>query len=231
MFKREHHRRIHGVLNSMNSELLMQASCYFGGGTAVVLALNEYRESVDIDFLCASVDGYRLLRSRIYEEGLAGLFQSKLKQLRDVRMDQYGIRTVLEVDGFPIKFEIVREGRIELDGDMDGLLKVPVLSRSDMFAEKLLANADRGLDAATLSRDLIDLAMMIDAWGEIPSEAWQKARTAYGDSVDRIFAVTLAKNSDNPYLTGCCERMHMDTASIAIVQRVIAAQSNVVKEL
>lgn len=224
MFKREHHRRIHGVLNSMNGELLKQASCYFGGGTAVVLALNEYRESVDIDFLCASVDGYRLLRSRIYEEGLAGLFQSKPKQLRDVRMDQYGIRTVLEMDGSPIKFEIVREGRIELDGDMDRLLQVPVLSRGDMFAEKLLANADRGLDAATLSRDLIDLAMMIDAWGDIPGEAWQKARTAYGGSVDRIFATTLAKNSDSSHLQKCCERMQMDAASIAIVQRVIATQ-------
>jgi len=224
MYKREHHRRIHSLLNSMNGDLLKQAACYFGGGTAVVLALNEYRESVDIDFLCASVDGYRLLRSRIYEGGLAGLFQSEPKQLRDVRMDQYGIRTVFEVDGFPIKFEIVREGRISLDGDIDVLLKVPVLSRSDMFTEKLLANADRGLDVATLSRDLIDLAMMIDAWGEIPGEAWQKARTAYGDSVDRIFADTLTKNSDNSYLQKCCERMHMNAASIAIVQRVIAAQ-------
>lgn len=34
--------------------------------------------------------------------------------MRQVRTDRYGIRTILEVDGTPIKVEFVREDRIQL---------------------------------------------------------------------------------------------------------------------
>jgi hypothetical protein len=222
MFRREQHQRIDGLLHGMKADLLQQAECYFGGGTAIVLLLDEYRESVDVDFLCASADGYRLLRNAIYERGLEALFVLPPDQLRELRADQYGIRCVLQVDGAPIKFEIVREARVALSGGIDGRLGVPVLSRVDMFAEKLLANADRGLDRATLSRDLIDLAMMIDAWEGIPAEAWEKAKFAYGDSVERLFFETMAKNSSPDYLRRCGERMQMSEAAILTVQRVIA---------
>ncbi|MEH0072719.1 nucleotidyl transferase AbiEii/AbiGii toxin family protein [Pannonibacter sp. Pt2-lr] len=47
----------------------------FGGGTAIVLQLDEYRESVDIDFLCASQEGYRLIRQAVFGAGLAGLIR------------------------------------------------------------------------------------------------------------------------------------------------------------
>jgi len=36
----------------MKIENLVRCGCLFGGGTALVLQLGEYRESVDIDFLC-----------------------------------------------------------------------------------------------------------------------------------------------------------------------------------
>ena len=54
MFKRPHHRRIETLLRSLNSDVLREAQCFFGGGTAIVLLLDEYRESVDVDFLCLS---------------------------------------------------------------------------------------------------------------------------------------------------------------------------------
>lgn len=37
----------------MKIENLVRCGYLFGGGTALVLQLGEYRESVDIDFLCA----------------------------------------------------------------------------------------------------------------------------------------------------------------------------------
>lgn len=43
--------------------------------------------------------------------------------------------------------------------------------REDLFAEKLLANADRSADRAMYSRDAIDLGMMIAAWGPPPGAA------------------------------------------------------------
>lgn len=150
MFERKHHQRIAKVLEALDSDLFSGAECYFGGGTAITLALGEYRESRDIDFLCASQAGYRELRSRVFGGRLDGLTVKPLKALRDVRADQYGIRTFVEVDGEPIKFEIIREARITLDGEQNQRIGVPQLVRQDMFAEKLLANADRWADRSVL---------------------------------------------------------------------------------
>lgn len=38
------------ILQALNSDLLLQAKCYFAGGTAIVLSLAEYRESIDVIF-------------------------------------------------------------------------------------------------------------------------------------------------------------------------------------
>lgn len=221
MFKREHHRRIHGLLKSLNGALLEQTQCYFGGGTAIVLLLGEYRESLDVDFLCESTEGYRTLRNTIYSHGLRALFQSDIEQLRETRTDQYGIRTVLKVDNVPIKFEIIKEGRVGLTGEINTALGVPMLARTDMYVEKLLANTDRGADAATLSRDIIDLSMMISEWGEIPEAAWSKARSAYGDSVESAFFNALNKISGSDYLQSCAEKMGMERAVVAKVHSVV----------
>ena len=73
MFSRPHHQRIAQVIQSLNGRLLEQARCYFAGGTAIALSLNEYRQSLDIDFLCASNGGYRLLRNTVTDQGLGDL--------------------------------------------------------------------------------------------------------------------------------------------------------------
>ena len=52
MFERMHHQRIARVLESLNAPLLAANGCLFGGGTAIALRFGEYRESVDIDFMC-----------------------------------------------------------------------------------------------------------------------------------------------------------------------------------
>lgn len=38
---------------------------------------------------------------------------------REIRVDRYGIRTYIMIDETPIKFEIIREDRIEISGDLD----------------------------------------------------------------------------------------------------------------
>lgn len=84
-----------------------------------------------MDFLCSSSDGYRLLRETIHEKGFSGLTKIEVKLARDIRMDRYGIRTIILVDDTPIKFEIVAEGRINLTGEKHKDLNVPVLSCID----------------------------------------------------------------------------------------------------
>ena len=209
MFEREHHQRIQTVLACLNSPFLLTNQCYFGGGTAIVLLLDEYRESLDIDFLCASQAGYSALRSTIDNISLGEIFARPVNILREVRADRYGIRTYLEVDGQSVKFEIVREDRIALQGEINPALGVPLLARDDMYAEKLLANADRYNDGSTANRDIIDLAMMIAHWGGIPATAWGKCRRAYGPSVDKAFRKALIRVSDRQHLSACLAAMHM----------------------
>jgi hypothetical protein len=115
------------------------------------------------------VDGHRELRSIVSNE-LGPLLKSPVKHLREVVSTRSNIFTFLEMDGNPIKVEFGREGNTSLQGKIEPMLGVPMLSRTDLWAQKLLANADRGLDKATLSRDIIDLGMMLRGWGPMPRD-------------------------------------------------------------
>lgn len=221
MFRRLHHQRIAKLLAALNADFLFRSGCYFGGGTAIVLALNEYRESIDVDFLCSSTDGYRALRNTITSASLGNILAQPIELAREVRADRYGIRTFVQVDGIPIKFEIVSEGRIDITGTIDPVLGIPTLSRQDMYAEKLLANADRHNDASVASRDAIDLAMLIKHWGPIPQEAWTKARQAYGQSIDTSYAKAIELTSNQAYLASCLEKMQMEASLVGCVSELL----------
>jgi hypothetical protein len=180
----------------LDADLLVRCQCWFGGGTAIVLALEEYRLSKDIDFLCADVDGYRGIRSRIVAGGTRALFAEPVGTVRDFRTDQYGVRGIVAVGDVALRFEIVREARIDLTGQVNAALSVPELSPTDQIAEKLLANADRGRDRATSYWDAIDLGMMALHRGPFPEAAWQKATRAYGDKIGRQLAWAVAQQAE-----------------------------------
>ncbi|MGO6747974.1 nucleotidyl transferase AbiEii/AbiGii toxin family protein [Rhizobium ruizarguesonis] len=192
-FIKPEHQIIADLLASMNGRFLEDCGCFFGGGTAIVLKHGEYRQSLDVDFLCADTDGYRELRVAASRTGPAGLFDADVKLARDTRFDRYGIRMFLRFKEQPIKFEIVREERIAIGGSIDDELGVPVLSPSDMFAEKLLANTDRCMDRAVAYRDAIDLGRLVLAYGEVPDSALEKAERAYGEDVER-YAVKIVNH-------------------------------------
>ena len=168
MFERPHHQRIAHVLASLDGPLLREHGCLFGGGTCIALRYGEYRESVDMDFLVSDAAGYRELRQRLTgTNGINAITRQgamPLVALREVRADQYGIRTQVQMDGQAIKFEIVREARIELEapGPQDVLCGVNTLTPLDLAASKLLANSDRQAADGVFSRDVIDLAKAID---------------------------------------------------------------------
>lgn len=192
MFERPHHREIAHVLQSLDAKLLSERHCYFGGGTAMALRFGEYRESVDIDFLVSDLKGYRALRESLGNgRGLAPITRQGMgiALAREVRADQYGIRTQVRTGESTIKFEIVLEARIELadPGDGDWIAGVRCLAPIDLAAEKLLANSDRWADDSVYSRDLIDLAMM-RAGPSLLRAACAKAEGAYGASIRQAFA-------------------------------------------
>jgi len=224
---RERHRVVVRVLDMLDAEFLSSVSCYFGGGTRIVLELNEYRESMDIDFLCADRVGYRELRSTVTNVSLGKVFNRKVELLREIRSDMYGIRCFLNVDDQPLKFEIVSEGRIPLGSESVRDLPVAVLDRPSAFAEKLLANADRGRDRSTYSRDVVDLAFMAASWPEVDLEpAFAIADAAYGDAIERELAASFDMIGDTTWRRQCIDALALSeprrlTSGIKALRRMV----------
>jgi hypothetical protein len=216
MFSRIRHHAVDKILAALNGGFLGRAKCYFGGGTRVVLELKEYRESADLDFLCSDRAGYRALRSTITNVSLGEICARPLQLAREVRADQYGIRTVLRIGGELIKFEIVHEARIDLAGAPVKRLHVPCLDKTCCFAEKILANDDRWIDESVLSRDIIDSAYMIEAWGdELFLQGMRRAHDAYGDGVLKSIRSSARKLMDSKtYFRKCVDGLRVTQTSI-----------------
>ncbi len=210
-FTRPRHNTVARILAALNAPFLERTQCYFGGGTRIVLALGEYRESSDIDFLCSSRDGYRELRSAISNRSLGEIASARIELAREVVADRYGIRTFIALGEERVKFEIVNEGRIEVSGNGRGGLRVPCLDEVSCFAEKLLANDDRGADESALGRDVIDLAYMVEGW-DMPLflKGAQRAHAAYGDSIETSARAAARKLLDKKdYLKKCVEGLRL----------------------
>jgi hypothetical protein len=185
MFRREIYRTMARVLDALDAGVLARTSFRFGGGTCLALAHGEYRVSRDLDFVCSDPKGYAELRFAARENGYDALFapaaRAALTFPREIRIDQYGLRFPVIVEGTSIRVELIREARIALGAPAQvAWTPVPVLSITDAFAEKLLANSDRWADRDELSRDLLDLAVLREKHGPIPDFAWAAAETAYG---------------------------------------------------
>lgn len=228
MFERPHHRRIARVLAALNGPMLREATCLFGGGTAMTLRFGEYRESVDMDFLVSDLAGYRNLRQLLTgEAGFSGLLRSGgevFASANGVRADQYGIRTVLLVDGQPIKFEVVFEGRISFQapGEADQTGGIATLTTLDMAASKLLANSDRWRDDGAFSRDIIDLAMMKPSLPLLRA-AMAKATSAYGQAVARDLESAIDRlQRRGDWLERCMQAMAMTLPKAALWTRIRA---------
>jgi hypothetical protein len=218
MFERPHHQRIAQVLLSLNGPLLRKHNCLFGGGTAVALRFGEFRESVDIDFLVSEVSSYRQLRLLLTDsqDGIAAIMRKNagsLTQIRDIRADQYGIRTMLLVADQQIKFEIILEGRIILEapGKDDELCGIATLSQLDMVTSKLLANSDRWADDGAFNRDLIDLAMIQPSLN-LFRDAVTKAEQAYGKAIIKDVDKAITKlQTRRDWLDRCMKAMAINT--------------------
>lgn len=216
IFRREQHRKVQSLLAAFDAGLLARCRFLFGGGTRIVLDLDEYRESHDVDFLCSNAEGYAELRSQASSRGYDSLFQVEARRRfnlpREMRIDQYGIRFPVEVEGRLIKVELIREARIELDsGVRPDWSPVDCLGISDCFAEKLLANSDRWPDRQVFSRDLIDLSALRHRIGPIPDRAWGKVEPAYRTAArDDLLKALTAFLGDVSYQGRCFEGLRIE---------------------
>jgi hypothetical protein len=208
-FRRAAHARVAQLLSRMDGPFLASAGCFFGGGTQLVVAHGEYRESRDIDFLLSSRDGFRRIRETITEHSLGRIFRKPVRLVRELVADRDSVRTFVAEDAagaaHPIKLEILLEGRIDLEGDMDERLGVPALAPAIAAAEKLLANVDRGNDHIFRCRDLIDLAFAATVWDQDTlRRGLAIAQKAYGKAVLEAARRILVKlEEDGRYRRNC----------------------------
>jgi hypothetical protein len=226
MFERPHHQRIAHILSALDGDILAQHACWFGGGTAIALRWGEYRESVDIDFLVCDGPGYRELRQLLTGiDNFAPITRQGALPLvltREVRADQYGIRTQILMDGKSIKFEIVREARIlfQHPGAQDQICGVNTLSLLDLATSKLLANSDRQADDGVFSRDVIDLAMMNLKLPQL-HEAIKKASEAYGNAISKDLEKAIDRFQNRQgWLERCMQAMAMNMPKAILWQKI-----------
>lgn len=222
MFERPEHRLVLEVLQGLRSDVLTDCRFLFAGGTRIVLGLQEYRVSKDIDFLCSQAEGYAQLRLAVRQRSYAALFtpegQARFQFPREIRVDQYGIRFPVVYGNDHLRVELIREARIELDsGERPAWCPIDCLSIQDCYAEKLLANSDRWADRQVLSRDLIDLAALREQLGPIPDAAWRKAEAAYKSAPKTDLVKALNAFAEDPAHRRRC----FDGLSVVAVPRIL----------
>lgn len=180
-YLRDHHQLIRTALKNFNEDFFRENRIFFGGGTRIALELDEYRESIDIDFLCPDKQSYRAVRNEVTEYSLGNIVKKDFSYPREIRADRDAVRCFIEIDGTRIKLEFVSFADYQLTADPNAPFPVPALSKPSCYLTKLLANADRYADSPY--KDIFDILAMFLSWGEIPKDAWEKADAHYGKSV------------------------------------------------
>lgn len=209
-YKIKHHKLIRSVLNNFNADFFFSNSIYFGGGTRIALEIDEYRESIDVDFLCPNMESYRAVRQEVTSDSLGRLVKKEFNYAREIKFDRYGVRTFIMEEQTPIKLEIVSFDNYDLVADTRELFPVPFIDHESCFYTKLLANSDRCLQAQC--KDIFDILAMYDAWGGIPQSAILKAQKHYGSSVLKDLTRSLKDiQIKNEHYYGLAEGMLIQT--------------------
>jgi hypothetical protein len=181
-YRLDRHRIISSALKNFNSEFLSENDIIFGGGTRIALEINEYRESVDIDFLCPNKNSYRSIREQVSNKSLGSLVKKDFEYIREIRPDKYGVRTVIKHENLKIKLEFISFDDYKLTWLSDkSVFPVPYLDYISCYYTKLLANSDRKLEFPY--KDIFDLLAMRKEWGVIPKDAINLASDHYSKRV------------------------------------------------
>lgn len=176
----KHHEAIKYALSHFNLSYLQEHNILFGGGTRIALDLDEYRTSIDIDFLCPNKKSYRAVRTQVSSNSLGELVASPLTFLREIRSDRDAVRTFIKSNGCNIKLEFVSFDNYNLQAEVQPKWNVPIIDVNSCFITKLLANADRFREP--VKKDIVDLIKMYEAWGEPNNLVWDEVDSHYGSA-------------------------------------------------
>jgi len=118
-YKLKYHQIIESALKNFNADFFCSNNIIFGGGTRIALELDEYRESIDIDFLCPNKTSYRSIRGTVTNTQLNDLVSQEFEYLREIRADRDAVRTVINHADQAIKLEFVSFADYDLSFEFD----------------------------------------------------------------------------------------------------------------
>jgi len=198
-YKRAHHQLIEEILTSLNPISLQQKGLLFCGGTRISLEHDEYRESLDIDFVPCDHTAFSSLRKAVFENQLENIFfkdDGLLSIESDIRSDRYGVRLLLSHKSDPatkVKFEIFSEDRMVFDMTRHEVftgshnnLKIATTNMHEQWVAKILAHVDRGDDPSNLNKDLLDITFMTHQSGFLPADTLIRANEIYSDAGEKL---------------------------------------------
>lgn len=139
---------------------------------------------------------------------------------------------MLLIDNYSVKFEIILEGRIQLDSpdSRDEICGIATLTPTDMATSKLLANSDRWRDDVVFGRDLIDLAMM-EPSRKLVHSAITKAEHAYGRSIRRDLNKAIDRmQKENEWIERCMQALSIEIPKALLWQKIRAIKLLLVRE-
>jgi hypothetical protein len=116
-YSKKHHNMIASALTKFNADFFRRNNISFGGGSRIALEIDEYRESVDIDFICPDKDSYRAVREQVTGVSLGELVSEEFAYLKEIRTDRYAVRTFIRIDDTNIKLEIISCDEYRLSSD------------------------------------------------------------------------------------------------------------------
>jgi len=75
---------IHKALLQFDRAFFLENKVLFGGETRIAMELDEFRESVEIDFVCPSIESYRAVRSTVSSSRFGNLVNGDLELVREI---------------------------------------------------------------------------------------------------------------------------------------------------
>jgi len=188
-FKIGRHNQIWVLFETaLNRPFLEAHQMLFAGGTLASMRYGEYRESLDLDFLCSDKRAFNDFRANFREAG-------DLKYARDSRITKDRVQSWIDIgEDTPLKADFFYEERMTPTPDrFNGVL---CLDPASMMGCKLMACSDRGVETGSEGKDATDIiAIDLYAPPKTFEEGWKKAKDAYGSWLTGQLGKMLARRS------------------------------------
>ena len=204
------------VIDSLNTEVFDRFNLLWCGGSMLAAQSNNYRLSLDIDFIANKAD-YNLFYEWMLDNQPSNLLNNTSLTTGEVRRDRFGVKFPVVCNNTAIKLEIIAEERFILDTPPSVPSQISKLVFEDRIVSKLFANRDRWIDDSSYCRDLIDLAVL-RTQKTFPNSVFTKGKRNYKIKESLIEAIK--RFQSQPKLRKECYEVLQINNRVAIIDGI-----------